>query len=1264
MAARKRLGAMLQESIDARGLKRRAAARLVSDGALRESVLRSWCHGKAAPYATDSFWSLIEHLQDPDGRHLYPREEWEAALRAAQGETTRGRHDWKAESERRGRKRERAAMDAFVCDRSPQAASYLWWHAQLPVGKTALLTDYARQPPKDVDTLICVLSEEHGRNTRTGFLADLRQQLQVPELRRKRSDEAEFTHLLTKAAGRSRKQKRQLLLVVDGLDEDLAWPTAGAPGGTGVASIAALLPAAPAANVRVIVSSRRSGPLPADVPEGHPLRGRECLRPLAAGDWSEVVEQAGFADLERLRTTNLGRAVTDLLAITDGGGGLRAADLTELTGASVEDVTDLLHSRERRCIVSNEESAGAHLLSHPEMPHAIRREWDQATRERCTRRLHAWAERWREAGWPEGSPTYLLTEYPQMLDTAGERGRFLLDPLRQLRVEAASGPQVMLDQLRLLKSELKAVEVSDPEQQEAGTAVRLAAALDLVQRRIGPVPPRAPVLLVRLGDVARACTVARSEPELVVRAARLAEVAVEAARAWHPDATAIAREAADCMVRAGRFTPRAGGFFEDACAEVAEAARALDTIGRRDEAKALFRAVVLSDAADMDALADGAVLLSAGSYERFVEVLEEHAEELSEADPRAQAMAVDIWATIARASGSRSVANLDRIERLCTAIDLSDGLIVVDVLAIAAQALATMGRRSKAWDVLKTARDRLHAALVGLDSPADRAHRGREFSGTMDRMVRAETAAGTGLTPHLDAKLLVTALGQGVRTGVLGDDQLERAEAFLAAVDEQVAAEHAAHLAAKKEERRAHRAKVEASAKALKEERDAKRNLAQAPPTRRTRPRAQADEEPSPSTVPGRSPALGNHEPVIGPVTRLQYAEQLVHDGNVELGREQVEAAVRSSLPDSPIVLSARSAEELLRALGTAGEFGRAEQLISFSTEPGNRARQLAALSMGCSLGGRSPEAVAYAHEAARLIPPAPHFAVQGAVAQALAHAGDAEAALAVARMEESADTKASPSVRGRRTRRALLLVAVGLARHDPERAAELIGPAVRLVQRRIGVGRPVGQLPVLAELLLAVPDPMRPDPELSEAIRLASKFVNGPRQTWDREETVLLALLRRLGCAPAPGRAAGELDEWLSSLRPERTPHAELALLSALDGDAASALRVANAAPTPTARAVALAAAAHVLAGAPAILPVEEPQDSTVRLCLALAHARGDRHGRTDADRAAAQGLLQELLTDGGWTQAIPLLPRLVPESLHPLSELVAAHISSRTSI
>ncbi|MFG2905238.1 hypothetical protein ACGF13_09270 [Kitasatospora sp. NPDC048286] len=1253
---------MLQELIDARGLEGRAAARLVPDGALNESTLRHWCHGEAAPHATASFWSLIEQLQDPHDQHHHPREEWESALRAAQQETTDGRRGSRTNSQKRGRSSERAAMDAFVHDRAPQAPSYLWWHAQLPVGKTALLIYYAGQPPEDTDVLLCSLDEEHRTVPRIELIDSLRQHLQVAEPRRKTSDEAEFTRLLAKAARRSRQQKRQFVLMVDGLDQDVAWPTAGTPGGTGVASLAALLPADPPANVRIIVSSRRSGPLPADIPEGHPLRLRECLRPLTVGDWGEDVEQASFADLERLRTTDLGRTVTDLLAITDSGGGLHTADLAELTGASVEDVTALLHSRDQRCIISDEESAGAHLLSHLGMSHAIRREWDQATGEHCARRLHAWAARWRKAGWPEGSPTYLLTEYPQMLSTADELGRFLLDPPRQLRVAGALGPQVMLDQLRLLKAEFKEVEVSDTEQQEIETAVRLAAALDLMQRRIGPVPPRVPVLLVQVENVARACTVARSEPELVRRAARLAEVAVEAARAWHPDANEIAWEASDCLVRAGRFTPLAGGFFEDACAEVAEAARALDTLGRKEEAKALFRAVVLSDAADTDALVEGAVLLSAGGAERFVETLEEHAAELSEADPRAQAMAVDIWATIARASSSRSVPNLKRIEALCQDIELSDGLIVVDVLALAAQALATSGRRSKAWDVLKTARDRLSTALVRLDSPADRAHRGREFSATLERMVRAETATGIGLEPHQEAKLLVTALGQGVRTGILGDDLLERAEAYLAAVDEQVAAAAADHRAASEEKRRARRKEVDASAKALKKEREAKRNLAKTPSDRSTQSPTQKNEEPSPPTVPAQSPAVERHEPLIRPLTRLQYAAQLVNSGNVELGREQVEAALRSSLPDAPIALNARSAEELVRALGAAGEFGQTEQLIDFVTEPGDRARQLAALSMGCSLGGRSSEAVAFAQEAARLVPRAPHFAVRGAVAQALAHAGEAEAAVAVARLEEPEDAKASPSVRGKRTRRTILLVAAGLARHDPEHAAELIGPAFQLVQRRIDAGRPVSQLPALAELLLALPDPTRPDPGISEVIRITSEFTNGPRQTWDPEETSLLALLRRLDCAPAPGRAERELDEWLHSLRPERTPHAEFALLSALDGDAADALRIANAAPTATARAAALAAAARVLAGAPAVLSAEEAEDSAVQLCLALAHA-GGRPDRTDADRAAAFSLLRELLAQGSWTQAIPLLPLLAPDSLTPLSELVTAHINGRAS-
>ncbi|MGY0462883.1 hypothetical protein ACW14Y_21920 [Kitasatospora sp. cg17-2] len=1234
---------MLRNLLATRGVGLRAAARLVPNDALPESTLRHWHQGEAAPDATAAFWSLVDRLDGPKslyGPALHSREEWEAVLEAAQGETSKARSESPTAPNQRNRTGERAAMDAFVADRSPHAPSYLWWHNELPVGKTALLTAWS--PPRDnADVLSCVLSDALGTNSRSGFLKALGEQFEVDAPRRKRSEEARFAHLLAKATARSRQNRRQLVLLVDGLDEDLAWPAVGAPpAATG--SIAALLPADPPANVRIVVSSRLSGPLPADVPDGHPLRLRECLRPLLIGDRAYEVEQTGFADLERLRATGLGRAVTDLLALTDDGGGLRASDLADLAGASVEELTGLLGGRRHRCIISNDASAGTYLLSHQNMAYAIRAGWDRPLTDRLTHGLRAWANRWHAAGWPEGAPPYLLTEWPGPSADLGERGHVLLDPSRQLRVAGTLGPRLALDQLRSFSG--GPAGAAPPGPPGIDTAVRLAASLDLMQRRVGEVPPRAPVLLARLGDVPRARSVARSEPQLVRRAARLAQVAVEAAGARHPDATAIALEAADWTVRAGRFTPRAGGVFQDACADVAGAADALASSGRRTEARALYRAVLLSGAADLDTLVRGSELLAEGGDRRFVEALEEHAEDLGLITPRAQAVAVDIWATIARLSVSRSIPNLDRIEALCKNLTLVDGLAVVDVLALGSHALATTtGRRIPAEAVLRAARDRLFTALVRLDpTPADQAHRGREFSATVERMARAETAIGLGRTPHRDAVLLVTALARGVRTGVLDDDLFERAETFLAAVAARVAAEDTARLAAQQEQRLDRRREQDARRDALAAQR---RATGAARSGARTTRRS-----PPPEQVPAPKPPAEDAEALPRPVTRLQYAEQLLQSGNLELGREQVAAALDESLPTAPVVLCSGSTEDLIRALGTAGELAQAERLVRPC------ARQYAALSLGCSFGGRTAEAAAYAREAARLMPRTPHFAVRAAVAQALAHAGAADAAVSLARTEDPADTTTPSSVRAGRTRRALLLVAAGLAQNAPERAAELVAPAVRLAQRRIEAGSPIGQLPSLAALLLTLPDPGRPGPELARAIALAAEFTNRPCQSWDTDSAVVLSLLHRLGCTPPQARAPDGPDAWLRSLRPERTPHPELALLSALDGDTAAARRTADAAATPTARATALAAAARVLAGTPAALPVEEPENGTLELCLALTHALGGR----DTDRAAARGLLHASLADGAWAQAVPLLPQLAPGSLHFLGALITAHLDT----
>ena len=92
--------------------------------------------------------------------------------------------------------------------------------------------------------------------------------------------------LLDLAARRVGERQERLLLVVDGLDEDEgAWPASGKP------SIASLLPRRPAANVRVLVTSRPHPGIPSDVPGDHPLR--RCLpRPLEPSPFARDIELA------------------------------------------------------------------------------------------------------------------------------------------------------------------------------------------------------------------------------------------------------------------------------------------------------------------------------------------------------------------------------------------------------------------------------------------------------------------------------------------------------------------------------------------------------------------------------------------------------------------------------------------------------------------------------------------------------------------------------------------------------------------------------------------------------------------------------------------------------------------------------------------------------------------------------------------------------------------------------------------------------------
>jgi len=131
--------------------------------------------------------------------------------------------------------------------------------------------------------------------------------------------------VLPAAAGRLQRRGRRLLLVADGLDEDR-----GARTGSGLPTIASILPAEAIAGLKVIVASRSHWPLPADVPGDHPLRS--CpVRRLAVSRHSARIAERASAELDELLIGDAGgREVVAMVAAA--GGGLTLPELEALTG--------------------------------------------------------------------------------------------------------------------------------------------------------------------------------------------------------------------------------------------------------------------------------------------------------------------------------------------------------------------------------------------------------------------------------------------------------------------------------------------------------------------------------------------------------------------------------------------------------------------------------------------------------------------------------------------------------------------------------------------------------------------------------------------------------------------------------------------------------------------------------------------------------------------------------------------------------------------
>ncbi|MFJ3926351.1 hypothetical protein [Streptomyces sp. NPDC090022] len=1118
-----------------------------------------------------------------------------------------------------GREEELRELSAFATAPAGQGPAHTWWQADAWAGKSALLAWFVlRHLPTGVEAVSYFIAERLGTNHREDFLRAMTEQLAAVAGKKKpaagRNGPAHLHDLYEAAARAATARRRTLLLVVDGLDED-------ADAGPGRQSIAALLPKRPPPGMRVLVSGRPNPLLPDDVPADHPLRDPAVVRRLAVSPAARVIRDMAMRDLHALLDDrDVGCHLVGLLAVARGA--LSGRDMAELAGVRPYDVDRRLRgvtgramapdARDRLSPAPHEEDEDAgrrtYVLAHDELRRAAADALGTAELAAYEARLHAWADGYRDTGWPEATPDYLLTGYTRLTQRTADAGRLAalaLDPRRQLRLVERSAVDVALAELGL------AVTAADAGDTAPSLAVLAGAAVsrEFLLRPSRPLPRAVLRAAARLGDTGRARSWALASARADAKAVALAEVARVLADTGHADAQETAREtareaaawarAARCQI--GLHAGEDAG--EDGGAEPAAARAAVALIATRqvEDGLLLLRSTRGPSTSRYEAWADAIRLLGPdrpASASELLDEMDQEAQELADRShddlPEALGVAIQIWATLAAAASPEMADRCrDRILDSTRALWAeAPTLENAGLLATAASALAE-ARPAEAASLAERALGYVEPVLQasGPLRPEDGTPPAPDFPLTLARIVRALTDTGW---PTARARQFLEELPEEFHT----DDAR-------AATHEPWSTGGSTDSAHREAERLADEAFRLAD---LGRDHEARRCLGKAL-----------------ALLPGA-------------------------------GRDARRSMSRL-LPD------------LAGAFVRAGLAADVEALAARVDDPGDLAAVRAAASLAYADAGGTADARTQARGAAQTVraaPGTPDDCMSGgwaSAAQALAGVGEGDAALDLIEAAKPTERVARAAWRTS-ARQARIAVATVMAAHAPSAAGRLIDEEHgRLLAARNRPGGLEGLLAGLAELLPAAAVLEEECRErLHHAVRDGLAYADEPPQTW-KAETVLVHALLRI----AEGKDATPQLTWLDrdvrAQGPEQSPMGGLAVVHALRGDTDAAWQTADLLPNPEARAAAFAAVAGHLARVPARIPPVRPVGDhgtftdTIR-ALALTAAPS-----TPPDLPAAAGFLRQALEGDGWHHALAVLAHLAPEALAPVRDITFAHLRTGTS-
>ena len=586
---------------------------------------------------------------------------------------------------------------------APDAGSYVWWRAPHWAGKTALMSWFVLHPPAGVRLVsFFITARWAGQNDRVAFTEVVTGQLAellgepMPALTDATCD-LYLLDLLCLGAEACAAKGERLILVVDGLDEDC-----GVTIGPDAHSIAALLPARPAAGMRIIVAGRANPPVPADVPDEHPLRDPAIVRTLDTSPHARVVKADAERELKRLLYGS--PAEQDLLGLlTAACGGLSGPDLQELTGAPPGEIEDVLHTVSGRtfiCQVSTwqpETGPEVYLLGHGELQATATCHLGDQRLAGYRDRLHAWADSYRAKGWPPGTPEYLLRGYYGLLKITNDLPRLIAcatDPARHNRMlDLTGGDAVGLGEVTAAQDAILAQD--DP---DLAAAIRLARHHDELADRTH-IPPVLPAVWAALGQHTRGEALARSETDPDDQAETLCDLAEALVQAGEPEqAETVARSITDPYGQARALAAVAGA--------LAQAGRHEQAVQAAAEAEAAARSTTDPDDQGQALAYVAEALAKVGLHEQAVQVAAE-AETVARSSThpvgRAQALA-NVAGALARA-GRDEQAVQAAAEAETTARSITDPDDQAYVLAYLARTLAQAGLHAQAETVARSITD-------------------------------------------------------------------------------------------------------------------------------------------------------------------------------------------------------------------------------------------------------------------------------------------------------------------------------------------------------------------------------------------------------------------------------------------------------------------------------------------------------------------------------------------------------------------------------